>query len=233
MVAGRDVQVPTIGVVACAKLKPFANFLKARKYPVVDEPGARCDVLVACPEHLAQAAIHEWGLHVQGPKVVLGGDPPAGWSDAHRLEFPILPLQLEQYISTVRTGPSAAAVTNLTKYEVILVDDDATIRAAVTASLQSQGFHVRACSGFADLNATLHRGKVDLILLDLNLPGFSGESLAGFIRGRGVPIALFSSVSAAELEAARVKLGAVAAFSKADSLGSIGRWIRGYLERAP
>lgn len=230
MVSGRAVAVPIIGVVACAKLRAFSSFLKVRKYPIVEEPGARCDVLVACPDHLGQAEIHAWGLGVNGPKVVVGGDPPSDWRDAHRLDVPLLPLQLEQYISEIRAGAGAAAA-NLTRYEVILVDDDATIRAAVTASLQSQGFVVRACGGYADLSATIHRGKVDLILLDLNLPGFSGETLAGFIRGRGVPIALFSSVPAAELEAARAKLGAVAAFSKSDSLGAIGQWIRGYLER--
>jgi CheY-like chemotaxis protein len=218
-------------MVACAKLKLFSSFLRSRHYPLVEEPGSRCDVLVCCADHLTQGPVHDWGLHVPGPKVVVGGDPPTDWRDAHRVNVPILPLQLEQYIQHVCSKSGALASTTARRFELTFVEDDPTIRAAVTAALEASGFHVRACSGFGDFNATIHHGRTDLILLDLNLPGFSGETLAGFIRGRGIPIALFSSVPANELEAARQRIGAVAAFSKSDALGSIAQWIRTYLER--
>ena len=119
------------------------------------------------------------------------------------------------------------------RWDLLIVDDDATIRAAAAAAFQPLGFRVRGCEGFADVTGALLKGRPDFILLDLNLPGFSGQSLGGFLKHRQIPTAVFSSVPADELEAAREQLGAVAAFPKGTSFTVIGRWIREHLEQRP
>lgn len=218
-----------VGIVECASLSLYDCFLRERGYGVVHEPGSRCSVLVASRECVEVPAVREWGRTLQAPKLVLGADPPADWKDATRLDLPLLPLSLEQRIAALeaRAEPKRAAAP---RFKVVVVDDDPTVRAAAEAALTAQGFAVTTCDCFASLTGTLLHLRPDFILLDLNLPGFSGQMVGAFIRGRHIPIAVFSSQAQPELDAAREAIGAVAAFSKSTGLRTVAQWIQDYLE---
>jgi CheY-like chemotaxis protein len=223
--------VPTIGIVDCEKLALHSRFLERKGYTVSREPGSECSALVVCADHLSDEAIARWGRALEVPKIVLGAEPPSDWRGAVCVDQLLLPLQLEQRILSL-LHPQAAPTESARRFDVVVVDDDATIRAATVEALALFGLRVRGCSGFADLTGALLQSRPDFILLDLNLPGISGHSLGNIIRGRNIPTAVFSSVPDAELKEAQQKIGAVNAFSKTVSLATMGRWIRNYLERS-
>ena len=218
-----------IGIVECPRLALYSTFLTRKGYALTRTPGTDCSVLIACPDHLGEETILRWGQTLEAPKIVLGGNAPLEWRHAERLELPVLPLNLEQRILELQEplDPRSSGRT----YDVVVVDDDATIREAVESALITHGLRVRGCGGFADLTAALLKNRPDFILLDLNLPGISGESVGNVIRGRKIPTAVFSSAPIGDLRQAQEKIGAVTAFSKTTSLGKMAVWIRHYLDR--
>ncbi|MFI5121194.1 MAG: diguanylate cyclase, partial [Thermoanaerobaculia bacterium] len=65
---------------------------------------------------------------------------------------------------------------------VLSVEDDPDHAAFVKAVLESAGFAVRICSEPARFEAEAIAFTPDLVLMDINLPGFSGYDLVRFLR---------------------------------------------------
>ena len=61
---------------------------------------------------------------------------------------------------------------------LLIVDDDAGIRDLLSRYLGEQGFAVRVAGDATEMDAILVSGKIDLIILDLMLPGEDGLSIA-------------------------------------------------------
>jgi DNA-binding response OmpR family regulator len=77
---------------------------------------------------------------------------------------------------------------------VLIVDDDSAIRAVISVNLQASGFDVlEAASGDLGLEM-IEREHVDLVLLDVMMPGKSGWEVAAVLRKR--PEAPFVFMSA-------------------------------------
>lgn len=78
---------------------------------------------------------------------------------------------------------------------VLVVDDEPAIRRLLKTSFAAQGYHVlEAGDGRSSLDA-FKAGKVDLIVLDLGLPGMDGFAVIKELReeGSAVPIVVLSS----------------------------------------
>ena len=60
---------------------------------------------------------------------------------------------------------------------ILIVDDDAQIRQLVARFLRTSGFTVHTARDGEEMNARLAESHVDLIVLDLMLPGRSGLEL--------------------------------------------------------
>ncbi len=217
----------TVALVECPSLRMYESFLARRGYTVV-RPPQPAGALVVCADHAVDARIVEAGASFVGPKLVLGADPPPSWREAKRLDLPLLPLDLEQQLGKLArpAQPTAAGA----GFSVLVVEDDATTAAIVSRTLQEYGFDTRICPGFSDVARALQQ-RPDFILMDLNLPGLSGEKLGEIIRVKRIPVAVFSSEPPARLEEAKTRIGAVAAFPKDSALAEVADWIRGYLER--
>jgi CheY-like chemotaxis protein len=68
---------------------------------------------------------------------------------------------------------------------VLVVEDDPDIRELVVAALEALGCEVRAArDGDAALAAVSRAERLDLVLLDLMLPGAAGEEVLAAVRGR-------------------------------------------------
>jgi two-component system cell cycle sensor histidine kinase/response regulator CckA len=80
----------------------------------------------------------------------------------------------------LRTGVNGQA----TGQTILLVEDDAAIRANVHACLQHLGYTVlEADGGEAALELSAqHPGRIDLVMTDLVMPGMGGHELAGRLR---------------------------------------------------
>jgi two-component system response regulator MprA len=57
---------------------------------------------------------------------------------------------------------------------ILLVDDDRSVRSSLSRALQSENYDVWAAADGAEALRTLEQGRVDLVLLDINLPVTSG-----------------------------------------------------------
>lgn len=79
---------------------------------------------------------------------------------------------------------------------VLLVDDDPAIRLVVVATLEGEGHAVRAAAGGAAALELLRRERVDLVLLDMRMPGMDGWAFADAYRGLPpprAPLAVFTA----------------------------------------
>ena len=68
---------------------------------------------------------------------------------------------------------------------IAVTDDDPEIRALVSSLLTREGFEVEACAGAAELDRLFERRRVDLVLLDVMMPGEDGVSICRRLRARG------------------------------------------------
>jgi two-component system phosphate regulon response regulator OmpR len=65
---------------------------------------------------------------------------------------------------------------------IVVVDDEPEIRDTLEEYLAMQGFAVTTAADGAALRRAVSAGPVDLVLLDLNMPGEDGLSLTRFLR---------------------------------------------------
>ncbi len=82
---------------------------------------------------------------------------------------------------------------------LLVVDDDSEVALLLTRYLTAQGFRVTSASDGVAMRAALARENIDLVLLDLGLPGEDGLDLTRYLRshwrgpviivtGRGEPV---------------------------------------------
>ncbi|HXD08237.1 MAG TPA: response regulator [Burkholderiaceae bacterium] len=71
-----------------------------------------------------------------------------------------------------------------TSGRILVVDDDANVRAVLLEYLGTRGFEVRAADSGRAMRQAIEQDLPDLILLDLGLPGEDGLTLARFLRER-------------------------------------------------
>jgi two-component system OmpR family response regulator len=72
----------------------------------------------------------------------------------------------------------------MTSGRVLIVDDDAEVRGMIAEYLATHGYEVEAADSGEAMRTTLARWVPDVVLLDLNLPGEDGLTLARYLRER-------------------------------------------------
>ncbi len=75
------------------------------------------------------------------------------------------------------------------KSHIVVVDDEADLREAVGDYLRAHSFAVSTADGGAALREIMARRPVDLVILDVRMPGEDGISIARDLRSRG-PVAI-------------------------------------------
>jgi DNA-binding response OmpR family regulator len=83
---------------------------------------------------------------------------------------------------------------------ILVVDDDAGLRELLTDYLSGHGFRVGAVSDGMAMDAYLKADAVDLIVLDLMLPGEDGLSLARRLKAAGGPPIVMLSARGEEID---------------------------------
>jgi len=77
---------------------------------------------------------------------------------------------------------------------ILIVDDDAALRELVADYLNASGYTVEGVGDGVDMRAVLNERAVDLVILDLMLPGEDGLSLLHGLRERhGPPVIIVSA----------------------------------------
>ncbi len=81
---------------------------------------------------------------------------------------------------------------------ILLVEDDATIVAALTQFLRSEGFSVQSASGQTEALSATEAAEFDLVLLDVGLKDGNGFSICSAIKQRTKSAVIFLSASGDE-----------------------------------
>ena len=74
---------------------------------------------------------------------------------------------------------------------ILIIDDDAHINDIVSKALRSEGYSVSSAYSGTEALLLLSQSKPDLVLLDLMLPGLSGEELLPQIKD--IPVIVVSA----------------------------------------
>jgi excisionase family DNA binding protein len=119
------------------------------------------------------------------------------WSDSEMIQAFYTPGRHRRYRRAdldaflERSGPGAAEATGP---RVLIVDDDAGMRAFVRASLETEGFDVRDVASAGEGLAVLEEESLDLILLDVMMPGMDGWEMLQRVQERhgAIPVIMFS-----------------------------------------
>jgi two-component system phosphate regulon response regulator OmpR len=83
------------------------------------------------------------------------------------------------------------------EHHLLVVDDDARLRALLRRYLADNGFRVTLAADAAEARANLSRFAFDLVVLDVMMPGESGLALTRALRGR-VPVLLLTAMAEPE-----------------------------------
>jgi|GEM_PF-6912473 len=101
---------------------------------------------------------------------------------------------------------------------VLVVDDDDVVRQVVTTILRARGYEVVARGEALGTLAVIAREKPDVVVLDVSMPGLSGDALARLVNKAGISprVILHSSRPAAELDRLAREANALGAIEKGD-----------------
>ncbi len=92
---------------------------------------------------------------------------------------------------------------------ILIVEDDPSVRKLVRVNLAKRGYTVSEAEDSHQAMALFQEVPVDLVLLDLVLPGLSGVDICSWIRARSdVPIIILSARSEEDLKVAALDAGA-------------------------
>jgi two-component system, OmpR family, response regulator len=116
----------------------------------------------------------------------------------------------------------------LPELRLLVVDDDPLQLELVQRALGYEGFLVETTSDLASATAAVERFGPDLVLVDVNIPGMSGEDLRGFVASgqTRARVFLFSASDGSQLKSLAAKLGAHGWLSKSSALPEIARRLR-------
>jgi len=107
-------------------------------------------------------------------------------------------------------GEQASPKPDLEQLRVMIVDDDAEMRALLHDALEREGIRVREHPAGDQLMPLVAEWKPDAVVLDKEMAGSSGLDLLRDIRRRhpDTPVVLVTAFGGAEVEAEALRLGA-------------------------
>jgi two-component system KDP operon response regulator KdpE len=116
---------------------------------------------------------------------------------------------------------------------ILIVEDDPNIRKLVRVNLVKRGYMVSEAEDSHQAMALFEAAPVDLVLLDLMLPGLSGVDVCQWIRGRSdVPIIVLSARLEEDLKVAALDAGADDYVTKPFGQEELLARVRAFLRRS-
>jgi DNA-binding response OmpR family regulator len=118
-------------------------------------------------------------------------------------------------------------------YSVAVVEDETLTRRAIALSLREAGFTVHEASDALACRAVLRQARIDVVVLDLGLPGIDGMSFAHELRASSeVGLIVVTRQSAPEARIAALDLGADDYLVKPIHYGELAARIRSVMRRS-
>jgi len=130
-------------------------------------------------------------------------------------------------------GAEADGIALPSSPQVLAVEDDAGMRRLITRILQEHGFRVTGARNGQEMWETLERLPIDLVLLDVMLPGTSGMDLCRALRARSaIPIIIVTARGSETDRVLGLELGADDYLPKPFSGAELVARIRAVLRRS-
>lgn len=124
--------------------------------------------------------------------------------------------------------------TRMTEARILIVEDDLEIRASLTRFLSARGFTVLEAGDADTATGIVRSGNIDVVLLDVMLPGKGGFELCRQWRASGGPrIIMVTALSEPTDKVTGLELGADDYVCKPFDLGELLARIRALLRRVP
>jgi two-component system OmpR family response regulator len=128
---------------------------------------------------------------------------------------------------------SAADRSASTLAHLLVVDDDAGIRVLLAERLGAYGYHVTTAASVAEMDRVLARGGIDLILLDVMMPGEDGLSACRrLVQQGGPPVIILSALGDEQDRIVGLEIGADHYLPKPCSPREILAHVRALLRRS-
>ena len=120
------------------------------------------------------------------------------------------------------------------KKHVLVVEDDAHIRLGLCDALRAEGYEVSECGNGSQALPLLRQSRLDLVILDIMLPGKSGYDLCREIRAakNRIPILMLSAKGQEIDKVVGLELGADDYVTKPFSLRELLARVHALLRRA-
>src|SRR5512133_1634212 len=116
---------------------------------------------------------------------------------------------------------------------ILIVEDDPNIRKLVRVNLAKRGYTISEAGDSHEAMELFQEVPVDLVLLDLVLPGLSGVDICKWIRGRSdVPIIVLSARMEEDLKVTALDAGADDYVTKPFSAEELLARVRAFLRRS-
>ena len=117
------------------------------------------------------------------------------------------------------------------KSRILIVDDEATIRASLQESLSNDGYEVEIAETGEEALAKCHGTSFDLVITDLRLPGVSGLDILKALRNQGnqTPVIMMTAYGDVDTAVSSMRLGAYDFIPKPFKLGAIKKQVRSAL----
>lgn len=115
---------------------------------------------------------------------------------------------------------------------ILIVDDEATIRASLVESLTREGYEISSAETGEDALAQCHSTNFDLVITDLKLPGVSGLEILQALRnqGKGTPVIMMTAYGDVDTAVSAMRFGAYDFIPKPFKLGTMKSQVRAALK---
>ena len=116
--------------------------------------------------------------------------------------------------------------------KILIVDDEATIRASLVESLTREGYEISSAETGEEALAKCHSSKFDLVITDLKLPGVSGLEILQALRnqGKGTPVIMMTAYGDVDTAVNAMRFGAYDFIPKPFKLGTMKSQVRAALK---
>lgn len=115
---------------------------------------------------------------------------------------------------------------------IVVVDDEEDLRDPVAEYLRNEGLHVSTAESGAALDAIMRERPVDIVILDVNMPGEDGFSIARRLRARAaIGIIMLTAKRDTVDRVVGIELGADDYLTKPFELRELLARVRGLLRR--
>ncbi|MBI3446271.1 MAG: response regulator [Magnetospirillum sp.] len=95
---------------------------------------------------------------------------------------------------------STSPTPSLSQFHILIVDDDITVRDILARFLGNQGFTVTPCADGTEMWAAMAAKPVHLVVMDVEMPGEDGYTLAYRLRAANIGIGIIMLSSHTEMD---------------------------------